>query len=243
MADLPAPGTDEIARRLSGLQRGDAALIIGLTGSVASGKSTLAGNMAGLLSSGGQRAVTVSTDGFLFPNAVLEARELINRKGFPETYDRAAMAGAISAVRTGAAVFPAYSHEIFDVDPALAREIASPDVLILEGLGLPAPSTPERGTGEPDVFIYLDAELGDIETWFLDRFMRFWRAAEHDPKSFYAQFRHMSVPEAEAFAMQVWRDINLPNLEQHILPLREQADIVLKKDASHGVRIELDRLA
>lgn len=243
MADLPAPGTDEIAGRISGLQRAGRALIVGLTGSVASGKSTLAGNMARLLSSGGQRAETVSTDGFLFPNAVLEARELINRKGFPETYDRAAMADAISAVRTGAAVFPAYSHEIFDVDPALAREIASPDVLILEGLGLPAPPGPERGTGEPDVFIYLDAELADIEAWFLARFMRFWHAAGHDPKSFYARFRHMSVPEAEAFAMQVWRDINLPNLEQHILPLREQADIVLKKDAGHGVRIELDRLA
>lgn len=243
MAHPPAPGTETIARRLASLQVPGDVLIVGLTGSVASGKSTLAGHIVDALRATERVAETVSTDGFLFPNTVLAERELTNRKGFPETYDHGSMAGAIRDLRSGGATFPAYSHETFDVDPALARQISKPDVLVLEGLGLPKPTAPPRESGEADVFIYLDADLAHIEAWFLERFMRFWRAAEHDPTSFYAQFRHMSEAETEVFAMQVWRTINLPNLEQHILPLREHADMVVKKDRDHSVRIVEDRLA
>ncbi|WP_084398628.1 type I pantothenate kinase, partial [Henriciella aquimarina] len=201
---------------------------------------TLAEGLVRALSQEG-RAETVSTDGFLYPNAVLEERDLLMRKGFPESYDRETMAAALSALRQGHADFPGYSHDIYDIDPALTRTLARPDILILEGLGFQPPSGPARASGEPDMLIYLDAALDDIEAWFLTRFMQFWEAAEHDPSSFYARFRHMSVPEAEAFALTVWRDINLPNFENHILPLRDHADLVLEKDGDHVVRIVEDR--
>ena len=238
---MSTAGIAKIAARLSSLAAGRDGMIVGLTGSVASGKSTLAALLGERLADG-MRVETVSTDGFLFPNQVLEARGLMMRKGFPETYDREAMAVAIAGLREGAADFPAYNHVTYDIDPALARRIQRPDVLILEGLGFISPEEGQGGAGEPDLLVYLDADLADIEFWFLTRFMTLWHAAADDPASFYVRFRHMSEPEAEAFAMQVWRDINLPNLEQHILPLREHADIVLKKDARHSVRIVEDRL-
>ncbi|RIJ28413.1 type I pantothenate kinase [Henriciella mobilis] len=246
MADagqMNTQGIDAVAARFLARATAGDALIVGLTGSVASGKSTLAGHVARHLSSAGHTSETVSTDGFLFPNSVLEACELTNRKGFPETYDRAAMATAIRAVRSGPARFPGYSHETFDIDPALAREIARPDVLILEGLGLPVPGGPERGAGEPDLLVYLDADIADLETWYVERFVRFWEAAEHDPTSFYARFRHMTLDELKVFALKVWNDINRPNLDNHILPMRDHADIVVKKDAGHAVRIVEDRRA
>ncbi|WP_300393456.1 hypothetical protein [Henriciella sp.] len=234
-------GIGTIASRLASLAAPSDGLVVGLTGSVASGKTTLAASLATTLSAR-MKVETVSTDGFLYPNAILEDRDLLMRKGFPETYDRAGMTAALSGLREGAAEFPGYNHVIYDIDPALTRRVEQPDVLILEGLGFARPSGPDREEGEPDVLIFLDAELSDLEAWFLDRFMRFWHAAADDPTSFYARFRHMSVPEAENFAMQVWRDINFPNLTDHILPMREHADIVLKKDARHSVRIVEDRL-
>lgn len=210
-------------------------LIVGLTGSVACGKSTLAASLAGLLSQANE-VETISTDGFLYPNAVLEERGLMMRKGFPESYDRAGMAETIARIRRLPAVFPAHSHVIYDIDPALARTLSPPDILILEGLGFEPPSGGERASGEPDLLIYLDAETAHIETWFLDRFMGFWHAAENDPTSFYQRFRGMSESEAREFARtEVWQKINLPNLEDHILPLRDRADIVVRKQADHSL--------
>ncbi|MEM7492027.1 MAG: hypothetical protein AAF296_01510 [Pseudomonadota bacterium] len=215
-------------------------LVIGLTGSVASGKTTLAERLAAQL--GAQTHVeTASTDGFLFTNEVLNARGLADRKGFPETYDRAAMAAALEAVRGGAALFPTYSHVTFDPDPAQAREIVSPDVLILEGLGFASPGDP-RATHEPDILIYLDADETDLVYWFVERFVGLWRAAADDPASFYAQWLHMSETELRAFAVSVWERINLPNLHEHILPLREVADVVLFKTRDHEVSLAVDRI-
>mgnify|MGYP001793075337 CR=1 FL=1 len=232
-------GIDALAQRVQEIHEVDPGLEIALTGSVASGKSTLARhleqNLVPPLS-----VETVSTDGFLFLTEYLRDNGLFERKGFPETYDYAAMQAAIASVRAEPTDFPGYSHVTFDPDPALTRTVQPSDVVILEGLGF-RPRGDDDAANEPDVLIYLDAELEHIEGWYLERFLRFWHAAEHDPTSFYAQFRHMTEPELIAFAKSVWAGINLPNLENHILPMRAHADLVVKKDADHAITITQDR--
>ena len=235
-------GINALAERVAEIQRQRGNLIVALTGSVASGKSTLARHLETMLDDP-LRVATVSTDGFLFPTDYLREQGLFQRKGFPETYDRAAMRAAIASVRAAPTDFPGYSHVTFDPDPALSRTINDPDILILEGLGFEPRAAARAAPHEPDLLIYLDAELAHIESWFLERFLRFWHAAEHDPSSFYAQFRHMSEDELIMFAKTVWAGINLPNLENHILPLRAHADLVVKKDDAHAVSIAVDRWA
>ena len=238
----PDAGIRQLAGRLADLFDARGPLVTGLTGSVASGKTTLAGALSDVLDD--TLAIeTVSTDGFLFPNDVLAERELTLRKGYPETYDRAALAGALSALREGEAAFPAYSHVTYDIDPALTRTIPRPDVLILEGLGFEPLSQPPRPAHEPDLLIYLDASEDDLLAWFLERFLRLWNAAREDPSSFYANFLHMTEPELLAFAQSVWERINLPNLRENIAPLKARADILLVKAGDHTITIAEDRLA
>ena len=233
-------GIDAVADRLREIKSARPDMVIALTGSVASGKSTFARHLEQTLEPA-LTVDTVSTDGFLFPTDYLREQGLFQRKGFPETYDRAAMRAAIASVRAAPTDFPGYSHVTFDPDPALSRTIDDPDILILEGLGFEPRAATQAAAHEPDLLIYLDAELAHIESWFLERFLRFWQAAEHDPSSFYAQFRHMSEAELINFAKTVWAGINLPNLENHILPLRAHADLVVKKDDAHAVSIAVDR--
>ncbi|HEY3798013.1 MAG TPA: hypothetical protein VGL58_06625 [Caulobacteraceae bacterium] len=222
----------DVAEWLTARRAGRSPFVIGVTGGVAAGKSAFAAALAAHFPPGAPPAVEiVGTDGFLFDNAALESRGLLNRKGFPETYDTASLRGALAAICAGAADFPGYSHMLYDIDPALTRRLARPDVLIVEGLGL------QDGAAASglDLLIYLDADEAHLETWFTERFMNFWRAAETDPASFYARFRHMSESEARAFAGVVWRGINLPNLREHISRAKPVADLVVRKGADHGI--------
>jgi type I pantothenate kinase len=207
--------------------------ILGVTGAVAAGKSTFAAQLSAELAAGRPAPLVevVSTDGFLLDNAALEARGLLNRKGFPETFDAAAMRAALTAIRRGPAAFPSYSHAIYDIDPAMTRRIEPPDVLIVEGLGL------HRGAAEVglDALVYLDAEEAHVEAWFEARFLNFWRGAETDPTSFYARFRHMNEDEVRGVSQLVWRTINLPNLREHIAGARGVADLVVCKGPRHEI--------
>ena len=206
--------------------------VVGITGSVASGKSALARSLAPAL--GG--AEVVGTDGFLLPNPTLAERGLEVRKGFPETYDLAALADALTQVRRGPAAFPAYSHVTYDIDPSGVRRIERPDVLVVEGLALGLDRPVAAGKAPlVDCLIYIDAAEADLEAWFVARFMGLWAAAADDPASFYARFLPLGPAGAQALAGQVWTGINLPNLRQHIAPLRALADVVVVKGPDHGV--------
>ncbi|MGA0601839.1 type I pantothenate kinase [Caulobacter sp. KR2-114] len=225
------PRLTAVAGRLRDRRPAAGPLVVGLTGSVASGKSTFAASLQQAVAAWPERprVELVCTDGFLRPNAELDAAGLTNRKGFPESYDVEALRGALAAVRAGPAVFPAYSHVTYDIDPALARTVDSPDVLIVEGLSLQIDPPPV------DVLIYLQAEEALLETWFADRFIGLWRAAEHDPASFYARFRNMDEAGARAFAGMVWAGINLPNLREHISRARALAQLVVTKGPGHVI--------
>ncbi len=206
--------------------------VVAITGSVAAGKSVFAGELAADIAAWPERlsAEIVCTDGFLMDNAALEALGLTQRKGFPESYDTAALHAALTTIRGGAARFPGYSHVTYDIDPTLARTIDPPDVLIVEGLGLQV----DHGS-LIDALIYLDAEETNVEAWFTDRFIGLWTAAEHDPSSFYARFRNLDEAGARRFAKLVWEAINLPNLRDNIVAARGFADIVIHKGAGHAI--------
>jgi type I pantothenate kinase len=203
--------------------------VVVVTGSVAVGKSAIAQLLSESLSvaSEGVRVDVVSSDGFLFPNRVLDARGLAMRKGFPESYDRDALLAFLDAVKArerGIRV-PVYSHEEYDVlDEYQVVDIG--DVVIVEGLHLLELSD------AIDVGIYVDAAETDIEQWFVDRFLRLRSTGD----SFYRQFSGFSDDEASAFARQVWDGINGLNLRECILPTRERADIVIEKGPDHSMR-------
>jgi type I pantothenate kinase len=221
----------DLVQRLHARRQGRSPYLVGITGAVAAGKSTLAGELAAALAGVGPVEI-VSTDGFLIDTATLVARGLLNKKGFPETYDAAALRAALAAIRNGPVTFPGYSHTIFDPDPALSRCIDPPGVLIVEGLGL------QDGPAALglDTLVYLDADEADLEAWFAERFVALWREAEHDPASFYARFRAMDEAQTRKFAAEVvWRGINLPNLREHIVKARDLADVVVRIGPGHAI--------
>jgi type I pantothenate kinase len=207
--------------------------VVAITGSVAAGKSVFAGELAADIAAWPERlsAEIVCTDGFLMDNAALEVLGLAQRKGFPESYDVEGLQAALAAIRRGPARFPAYSHVTYDIDPALTRTLDPPDVLIVEGLGLQIDHGPLI-----DALVYLDADESDLEAWFTERLVGLWAAAEHDPTSFYARFRHLDEAGARGFAKMVWEAINLPNLRDHIVAARDLANIVIRKGSGHAIK-------
>ncbi|MDP3632489.1 hypothetical protein [Phenylobacterium sp.] len=228
---MAAMDLSQVADRLTARRPASGTYIIGVTGAVAAGKTVFAAALAEHLAAAGEKVELVCTDGFLFSNARLAELDLSNHKGFPPSYDHAALRAALESVRREPTSFPGYSHVTYDIDPALARTLDRPDILIIEGLNL----IPTHGPSLIDSLIYLDAPEYDLEAWYTARFMGLWEAAEHDPGSFYARFRNMSRAETEGLARMVWEKVNLKNLHDHILPARDQADLVVRKGPGHQI--------
>ena len=224
--------------------------VVAVAGSVAVGKSTIARLLRELMSRwpGTPRVELITTDGFLYPNAELARRGLMERKGFPESYDRRALVRFLTDVKSGApeARAPFYSHMKYDIVPDAHITVRRPDVVIVEGLNVlqPSPSPGDMAVSELfDFSIYVDAETDHIASWYVERFLALRRGAFTNPNSFFNVFSHLSDEEAVQTAMGYWNDINLPNLRENVLPTRHQARLILQKAASHTVeRVLLRKL-
>jgi type I pantothenate kinase len=215
--------------------------IIAVAGSVAVGKSTFARVLQAVLARWPDhpRVDLVTTDGFLHPTRVLEARGLMQRKGFPESYDLPRMLSFLAAVKAGGAVqrVPVYSHVTYDIVPGRFQRVDRPDILIFEGLNVlqAVAGVPAVATDFFDFSIYLDAADPDIESWYVERFQLLQRTAFQSPSSYFRHFKDLTPEEAVATAKGVWQQINFPNLRDNIKPTRERAKLVIRKDATHAV--------
>ncbi|WP_246943759.1 type I pantothenate kinase [Bacillus pinisoli] len=217
--------------------------IIGIAGSVAAGKSTTARIIQALLSRwpNHPKVDLVTTDGFLYPNAVLEERGLLGRKGFPESYDIKELINFLSRIKSGEAnvTAPIYSHLYYDIMPNHYIEINQPDIVIVEGINvLQTPKNEEASVYVSDFFdlsIYVDAEEEDLSRWYVDRFKLLRKTAFANPVSYFNKYANISEQEAEETAIDIWNRINKINLEQNIRPTKNRADIILKKTANHYI--------
>jgi type I pantothenate kinase len=225
-----------------------APFIIAIAGSVAVGKSTTARVLRTLISRWPTRPRTelVTTDNFLYPNAVLAERGLTDRKGFPESYDRRALLRFVQQVRAGAPVVtaPVYSHLAYDIVPGQRQSVRRPEVLILEGINVlqPAPAGALAVADFLDFSIYVDARPDHVEQWFLVRLRALRDTAFTDPRSPFRALTEVSAAEVDAFGSQVWKTVNEVNLVQNIQPTRARASLVLHKGADHAVtRVRLRR--
>ena len=218
--------------------------IIGIAGSVAVGKSTTARILKELLRRWptSPQVDLVTTDGFLFPNQLLRERNLMERKGFPDSYDVGAILRFLSSIKSGQTSVraPVYSHLTYDVMPGQFVTIDRPDILIFEGLNVLQPrELPKDGKFVPfisdffDFSIYLDAEETLIHEWYITRFMRLRETAFRNPESFFHRYSQLSEDAARAIAEGLWGNINLKNLRENILPTRPRADLILRKGADH----------
>lgn len=228
--------------------------VIGVAGSVAVGKSTTARLLQELLLRWPDtpRVSLVTTDGFLHPNEELERRGLLQRKGFPESYDRRALLRFVASVKSGTEVVtaPVYSHLTYDIVPDEVIEIRRPDVLIVEGLNvLQPPATRPDGsrTGAIadyfDFSVYVDADIELIREWYIERFLRLRETAFADPQSYFHRYAALTDGEAVATAAGIWGGINEPNLVTNVAPTKDRATLVLTKGADHSVsKIALRKL-
>ena len=220
--------------------------VVGVAGSVAVGKSTTSRILRELLARWPEtpRVELVTTDGFLFPNAELERRGLMHRKGFPESYDRQALLAFVTAVKSGAEEVraPVYSHLTYDIVPGADVVVRRPDVLIIEGLNVLQPARARadgrQGLAVSDFFdfsIYVDAQTSDVRRWYVERFLELRRTSFSRPESYFHRYARLSDDEAVERAEQIWRDINEINLVDNILPTRGRATLVLAKGPDHAV--------
>ncbi|MGI8577053.1 MAG: type I pantothenate kinase [Nocardioidaceae bacterium] len=221
--------------------------VIGIAGSVAVGKSTTARLLRELLAHWPEHpnVALVTTDGFLYPNAELERRSLLNRKGFPESYDRKALLRFVIDIKSGKeeVTAPVYSHLVYDVVPDQRLAIKSPDIVLIEGLNVLQPARVAAdgrvGLAVHDFFdfsVYVDAATADIRHWYTRRFLRLRETAFRDPASYFRRYAHLSEAEAIRQAQTIWDEINGPNLDRNIVPTRSRATLVLRKDRDHSVR-------
>jgi type I pantothenate kinase len=227
--------------------------VVGIAGSVSVGKSTTARLLRLLLARWDDHpdVALVTTDGFLYPNAELERRGLMRRKGFPESYDRRALLRFVADIKAGKPEVPApvYSHLVYDVLDE-QRVVSRPDILVLEGLNVlqPAPQTGERASALAvsdliDFSVYVDAHPTDVRRWYVERFLELRETAFRDPASYFRRYAAMDEAAARAQAATLWDEINGPNLRENIAPTRSRADLVLTKGGDHSVRrIRLRRL-
>ncbi len=220
--------------------------IIGLAGSVAAGKSVTARVLRALLARWPSHpdVALVPTDGFLYPNAVLKARGLMSRKGFPDSYDLSRLLNFLADVKSGmgSVEAPLYSHLVYDVLDDQKLVVDRPDIVIVEGLNVLQPAKlPKDGKAIPfvsdffDFSIYIDASEALVETWYVERFLRLRQTAFRDPASYFHRYATLSEQEARETALSIWRSINLVNLQENILPTRQRADLILRKGEGHAV--------
>ena len=214
--------------------------IIGISGSVAVGKSTTSRLLQILLSRRFKWATVemVTTDGFLYPNKVLEERNILDRKGFPESYDMELLLDFLDSIKNGEEFeIPVYSHEVYDIVPEQTVTIQPVDFLIVEGINVF--QNPQNQTlyvsDYFDLSIYVDADVTNIETWYLERFQTLLKLAEKDPNNYYHRFTKMPFNQVLAIAQDTWKNINLANLEKYIEPTRSRADIILHKGQNHEI--------
>ncbi len=214
--------------------------VIGLAGSVAAGKSTTARVLAQLLKRwpNHPKVDLITTDGFLYPNSELQARGLLDRKGFPESYDRRRLLKFLAAVKSGQEQVeaPVYSHLVYDITDQVVV-VEQPDILIVEGLNVLQPSN-EGGVFVSDFFdfsVFVDAQPKDLEAWYLERFFTLRDTAFRDPRSYFTRYAGLSDEQARQTALGIWRSINARNYFDNILPTRERADLILTKTADHSV--------
>jgi type I pantothenate kinase len=221
--------------------------IVGIAGSVAVGKSTFARILQALLARwpNHPKVDLITTDGFLYPNRMLEERGLMNRKGFPESYDLRRMMRFMAELKSGAEQVraPVYSHLVYDIVPGEEAVVQQPDIVLVEGLNvLQTPDGARRRsirTFVSDFFdfsIYLDASEDDIESWYVARFLALRDTAFRDPRSYFRRYADLSTDDAVATARRIWADINGVNLRENIRPTRDRARLVLRKAADHSIR-------
>lgn len=229
-----------------GVDVGRTPFVIGVAGSVAVGKSTVSRLLQELLrrAPGSPKVDLITTDGFLYPNAELQRRGLLDRKGFPESYNRRALLDFVMDVKSGEprVLAPVYSHLVYDIVDGDYVVVDSPDILIVEGLNVLQPARIEAdgrpGLAVSDFFdfsVFVDADEQHIKSWFLERFFTLRHTAFHDPQSYFRRFSALSDREATELAGQIWDTINGPNLRQNIAPTRDRATAILMKGEDHTI--------